>query len=92
MKRNEHYFLRQIADTFFLVPSDEIQHEEKKMVFLNETGAFLWKAIGSGCTTEDLEMNLLKEYGVPEETAYRDIQEFIFFLSENGCLDLETEI
>ena len=47
MKRNEHYFLRQIADTFFLVPSDEIQHEEKKMVFLNETGAFLWKAIGS---------------------------------------------
>ncbi len=92
MKRNEHYYLRHIADTFFLVPFDEVQHDERKIVFLNETGAFLWKAIGSGCTVEELKMNLLKEYGVSEETADRDIKDFISFLSENGCLVLETEI
>ena len=92
MKQNEHYYLRHVGDTFFLVPSDEVQQSEKKIVFLNETGAFLWKTIGCGCTTEDLKTNLLKEYGVPDETAARDIKEFISFLSENGCLDMETEI
>lgn len=92
MKQNAHYYLRHVGDTYFLVPSDETQQREKKIVFLNETGAFLWKTIGRGCTTEDLKMNLLKEYGVSDETAARDIKEFISFLSDNGCLDLETEI
>ena len=89
MKRNEHYYLRNIAETFFLTPSDDIQEDDKKLVFLNETGVFLWEKLEKNCQIVDLEDALLDCYNVDKSIAHQHVADFISFLSENGCLELE---
>lgn len=89
MKRNANYFLRNIGDTFFLYPSDELQ--DKKLVFLNETSAFLWDKLKEECSTDDLVKALLKYYNVEEKDAYPQVEGFIAFLFENGCMDMKDE-
>ena len=42
MKRNDFFYLRNIDDIFFLSPSDDLEENEKKIVILNESSAFLW--------------------------------------------------
>lgn len=92
MKRNEEYILRNIADTFFLFPSDSIKENDKKLVFLNETSVFLWKKMEKSCTLDDLVKAISDQYDVTEGIALRHVADFISFLSKNGCLDLEEGI
>ena len=91
MKRNEQFFLRRIGDSSFLIPSDDLAPEEKKIILLNETSVFLWNEMGKGCGTEDLVKALTDRYDVPADDVNRQISEFISFLSENGCLEEERK-
>jgi len=87
MKRNNKYYLRNIADTFFLYPSDDINEIDKKLVFLNETSAFLWKQMEEDCTIGDLVKALIEKYSVQENVATQHITDFVAFLESNGILD-----
>ena len=86
MKYNESVFLRKIGDMSYLQFACESQQEEGKMVFLNETGTFLWEKIIEDYTEKDLVQALTTEYDVQEEQAKIDVKAFLVFLEENGCL------
>ena len=83
MQRNNRFFLRKIGDTVFLQCSDSF---EQKMVFLNETGAFLWKKLSECETQEDLIRELVAAYDVQRSTAEADVANFLGFLKDSGCL------
>ena len=56
------------------------------MVFLNETGAFLWKKLSECETQEDLIRELVAAYDVQRSTAEADVANFLGFLKDSGCL------
>ena len=86
MRRNDSFYLRKIDDIFFLSPSDDLEEDEKKMVILNESSAFLWGKMADSFTADELVNALLDRYNVSDEIARQHVTEFISFLSENGCL------
>ena len=86
MKRNERYFLRSVGDTHFLVSSEE---GDFGYIFLNETGAFLWKELAECGTVEELADRLMAVYNVERSTAMQDISEMLSFLKEKGCITEE---
>ena len=57
------------------------------MVRLNSTGAFLWEKIEKGSEKEELVSALLAQYGIDEETARKDLDDFLGTLTENGILE-----
>lgn len=86
MRRNKEFFLRRIGDTVYLKASNG---NEWKMVFLNETSAFLWEKMDDCSKEEELVKALMEEYDVQEKAALRDVSAFLSFLLENGCLEQE---
>lgn len=86
MKRSDSFYLRKIDNIFFLYPSDDLEEDEKKMVILNESSAFLWEKMTESFTADELVNALLDRYNVSDEIARQHVTEFISFLSENGCL------
>ena len=86
MRRNDSFYLRNIGDTFFLAPSDDLEENEKKIVILNESSAFLWEKMTESFTADELVNALLDRYNVSDEIARQHVTEFISFLFENGCL------
>ena len=86
MKRNNRFFLRKIGDVFFLQFSDL---SEQRMIFLNETGAFLWEKMSDCETKEDLVKELIAAYDVEQSIAEEDVAGFLAFLQENECMTRE---
>lgn len=73
MKIKDGFILREVAGTFVVVAVGNTVKEFNAVITLNETGAFLWKALEKGATEEELLQAILAEYDVPEEIAKADI-------------------
>ena len=89
MKIKENFILRKIAGDDVVVPIGENIADFNGAITLNETAALLWKELGTGSTREELKASLCKEYDVPEEKAYKDIDKFVNILKEHGILEEE---
>ena len=77
MKIKDGYLLRNIADEWIIVPIGARIHDFNGLMTVNESGAFLWKALGESCSREDLIKLMTSEYDVDTVTAENDVQEFI---------------
>lgn len=86
MKLNENFVLRQVADTWVVLPVGQISVDFNGMLTLNEPGALLWKALEQGGDRESLAEALLNEYEVDQATALADVDEFLTKLNDIGCL------
>lgn len=84
MKIKENYVLKEVADTFIVVPVGTGDIDFNTLVTLNETGAFLWKILEKGATKEELLEKLLGEYDVTAEKASEDLDKFIKKISDAG--------
>ena len=82
MKIKDGFILREVADSYIVVAVGEAVKTFNGIVNLNETGAFLWKALETGATKEDLLAKLTAEYDVDEDTAKKDIDAFVAKLEE----------
>ena len=89
MKIKENFILRKIAGDDVVVPIGENIADFNGVITLNETAALLWKELETGSTREELKASLCKEYDVPEEKAYKDIDKFVNILKEHGILEGE---
>ena len=87
MKLNEHFVLRQVADTWVVLPLAPATVDFNGMLTLNESGALLWKGLEQEMDTEQLVETLTGEYDVDRETAMADVDAFINKLAEAGCLE-----
>ena len=77
MKLVDGFILKNIADTYVVVPLGTNTVSFRSIVSLNESGAFLWSQLETEKTEEELLAAMLKEYDVDEQTARADIASFI---------------
>ncbi len=76
MKIKPGFALKEVANSFVIVPTGSNIVDFSAMITINETGAFLWNSIGDGATEEELVEKLLNEYDVDRDTAVSDVHEF----------------
>lgn len=86
MRIKDGFILRKVADSFIAVAVGEESVNFNAMVTTNETGAFLWEKLKEDTTEEELLQALLGEYDVDEETAKKDIAEFLEKLRDGKLL------
>ncbi len=73
MKIKDGFVLRNIGDNYMVVGEGLAQIDFNKIISLNSTAAFLWKAVqGKDFDAKTLTDLLLGEYEVDEATALRD--------------------
>lgn len=87
MKIKEGFMLRQIADTFIVIPLGEKVIEFNGLMTLSESGALLWDKLKTEVSIEDLVSFVLNEYDVSKEVAADDVTEFISSLSKKGLIE-----
>lgn len=87
MKLKDNYVLRQVVDTWVVLPVDSAALEFNGMLTLNESGALLWKVLEQGAGREALVDALTCEYMVDPVQAMNDVDEFLEKLAKAGCLE-----
>lgn len=76
MKIKDGFVLREAAGSFVVMNiGGELSFNG--MITLNETGAFIWKAIESGDEVDAIAAKLVEAYGIDLETALSDTKKFI---------------
>ncbi|MDO5435281.1 MAG: PqqD family protein [Clostridia bacterium] len=78
MKIKEGYLLRKAAQENIVLYIGDEDTELNGMIRLNDAGAVLWKLMAEGKTRPEIVTSMLDMYsGLDEETAKRDLDEFI---------------
>ena len=85
MKIKEDFLLRQVADTWVVMPIGQEMLNFNGMMTLNETGALLWQKLQEGTDLEGLVAVLTAEYDVSVEEARDDVTAFCKKLLDAGC-------
>ena len=82
LKVKKGFILRKLGTEYMAVAIGEASKNFNGMIRLNGTGAFYWKELEKGTTKEQLVAKTLEEYeGVTEDTASRDVEEFLKSIS-----------
>lgn len=86
MKIAKEFVLRTIADENILIPVGETSKEFSGMINLTSVGAFIWKAIESTDSLQDLVDRIIEEFEVERSVAEVDTKEFITELVSRGLV------
>ncbi len=86
MRIKDGFILRQVAGNYIVIGVGDEAVDFNGMITVNETGAFLWSVLEKGATKEDMLTALMAEYDVDEETAKKDITEFLIKLNDGKLL------
>lgn len=87
MKIKDGLILKEIAGNYIIVPVSGELVDLNAMINVNETGAFLFKALEKETTEEALLDALTKEYDVDSATAKADTKDFLEILRKNSMLE-----
>lgn len=87
MKLKPDFVLRQVADTWVVLPVGQTSVDFNGMLTLNDSGAILWKALEQGGGAKELADALCAEYEVEYAVALADAKEFLEKLEQAGCLE-----
>ena len=86
MKLKENFVLRQVANTWVILPLAEQTVNFSGMLKLNDSGAFLWKVLEQGADRDGLTDALTREYDVSRCQAETDVDLFLEKLLHFGCV------
>ena len=89
MKIKESLVLRQLADTWVVLPLADKTVNFNGMITLNESGVLLWNALETGADTDTLVKVLTSEYAVSAQQAQSDVEDFLQKLHQAGCLQMQ---
>ena len=87
MKVKPGFILREVADTFVVMPVGDAVTKFNGMLSLNETGVVLWRKLEQGATVPELAQALTAQYGITEQKALADVTAFLEALSPVDCLE-----
>ena len=87
MKVKSDFILRKVAESYVVVPVNDLTVDFNGMINLNETGAFLFEILQNGADKEKLVSRMLEEYEVTPEEAETDITNFIQKLKDADVLE-----
>jgi hypothetical protein len=68
---------RKTGSEYVLVPVTDNIADMDSVYTLNETGAFIWELIDGKRTLNEIIQVLISEYDIPEDTAIKDVFEFV---------------
>ena len=77
MKLKMQFILRDIVGETVLVPINESTSSFNGLITINELGKFIWENLEKVETEEELLQLILNEYEVDEDTAKKDLDEFL---------------
>ena len=77
MKAKSGFGIKQVADSFVIIPMGERIVDFSAMITINDTGAFLWEKLQNEISVEELADALCLEYDIDKETAENDVKEFV---------------
>ena len=86
MTRNEAFLLRNIADSWVVVPLGAAAADFLGMLTLNESGRYLWELLETPQTEQTLAQALTERYDVTADQAAEDIKKFLGPLLEIGAV------
>lgn len=87
MKLKKDFVLRQVADTWVVLPLAEQTVNFTGMITMNDSGAMLWQQLEQGADRQGLINALTAEYEVSEEVASADVDAFLNKLNSVGCFE-----
>ena len=82
MKLKMDFILRDIVGETVLVPINESTSSFNGLITINELGKFIWENLEKVETEEELLQLILNEYEVDEDTAKKDLDEFLQVLKD----------
>ena len=77
VKAKPGFVLREIGETYIIVPVGAQAQKFNGIIKLNKTGKAMWEAICEGADVDELVKNMLDEYDISEDIARRDVQSFV---------------
>lgn len=86
MRIKDGYVLRPVAGNNVVIAIGQEAINFNGIVTINGAGAFLWEKLLKETTEEEMLKALLGEYDIDEETAKKDINEFLDKLREAELL------
>lgn len=86
MKLKQGFVLSKAGEDYVAVATGEAGKTFHGLVRNNQTAAFLMEQLKNECSEDDLVQALLDNYEVDEETAKRDVEQFVRIIGEAGML------
>ena len=87
MKIKQGFMLREVGGISVVVAIGEAAQQFHGIANLNETGAFLFRALQKDMEIDELVRQLTEAFDVPAETAAADVNAFLQGLRDAGMLD-----
>lgn len=87
MKIKSGFAKRKIADSNIVVPVGKATNDFNGMITLNESGSFFWDCLTSDTSVEEVVKKVTSEYDIDENTARKDIENFVDMLRNNNLLE-----
>ncbi len=84
MKFDKNYILRQVGSSHVVVPVGRACRDFQGVIELNETAAFLWKALVGGAEPEEAARLLQAEYEVTARDAEKAVSQVLEQMKELG--------
>ena len=87
MKAKNGFVLRKVVDEQILMPVGDNIGQFNGTVLMNDVSAFVWEKLQEPVTKEELLQAVLSEFEVDEETASRDLDEFLEKFAGLGIIE-----
>ena len=87
MRIKNEYVLREIANTWVVLPIGQTAVNFNGMLSLNESGKMIWQQLEKGASEQQLVEALMQEYEVSAEKAKHDVVVFIENIRKIGCIE-----
>lgn len=87
MKIKDDFVLRKVADSYVVVPVNQLTLDFNGIINLNETGAFLFELLQKGATKQELLDKMLAEYEVSSDVAQKGIEAFLTKVKDADVLE-----
>lgn len=89
MKTKKGFMLREVATRYVVVAVGQASVDFNGLITLNDTGAYIWSKLSKGASYDELVSDMLNDYDVDEETARKDIDNFLSIARESDLIDEE---
>ena len=87
MKLKENFVLRQVLNSWVVLPMGAATVDFNGILNLNNSGALLWQLLEQGADREGLADALTERYDVSRIQALADVDEFYATLVSAGCAE-----
>ena len=87
MSISKNFILKEVAGEFMIIPVSNGNVDFSKVFDINDSGAFIYKALEEGKTKEEIITLMCAEYDAPKEVIEADFDEFVSELIRRGIYE-----